>query len=339
MIYHISVYLWSRGRNVLRVHSQHQGTESVFRQSRRCPESSIPKIFERRTKVKWKARRPKQVLAKSAEKSLPFFKTFKKCMKKSDFYWTAEAKEAFKQMKQLIAELPMLTAPVEKEELIVYLEAIKEKGIKRSGDKLYINGEIIVGLGTYQQAPKEILSSITNHSSYRLANTIGVIKTESSREAIKVEHQIRRIEPLADKLGLNELQPHVDQLMVPIHHLPDKVVSGATILSLALDVSSIRVRKIKKNIATQRSVLYEVFAPLSEPFSVAVLTGIEGTSNVMPTITDTTMALSITFASASTIAPISVDDYEVVDTNDQEDADGNVEPFPNVDDAKLNIPQ
>nr|GEW02433.1 reverse transcriptase domain-containing protein [Tanacetum cinerariifolium] len=34
--------------------------------------------------------------------------------------------EAFKQMKQLIAELPMLVAPMEKEELIVYLAAAKE---------------------------------------------------------------------------------------------------------------------------------------------------------------------------------------------------------------------
>ncbi|GKD79076.1 reverse transcriptase domain-containing protein [Tanacetum coccineum] len=47
-------------------------------------------------------------LAKSAEKSLPFFKTLKKCTRKSDFYWTTEAEEAFKQMKQLIAELPMV---------------------------------------------------------------------------------------------------------------------------------------------------------------------------------------------------------------------------------------
>nr|GEY89733.1 reverse transcriptase domain-containing protein [Tanacetum cinerariifolium] len=38
-------------------------------------------------------------------------------MKKSDFRWTAEAEEAFKQMKQLIAELPMLAAPIEKEAL------------------------------------------------------------------------------------------------------------------------------------------------------------------------------------------------------------------------------
>ncbi|GJZ18487.1 reverse transcriptase domain-containing protein [Tanacetum coccineum] len=65
-------------------------------------------------------------LAKSAEKSLPFFKPLKKCTKKSYFHWTIKAKEAFKQMKQLIAELPMLTTPTEKEELIIYLAAAKE---------------------------------------------------------------------------------------------------------------------------------------------------------------------------------------------------------------------
>nr|GEZ03835.1 hypothetical protein [Tanacetum cinerariifolium] len=65
-------------------------------------------------------------LAKSAEKSLPFFKTLKKCTKKSDFHCTTKAEEAFKQIKQLIAELPMLTAPMEKEELIVYLAAAKK---------------------------------------------------------------------------------------------------------------------------------------------------------------------------------------------------------------------
>ncbi|GJW38250.1 reverse transcriptase domain-containing protein [Tanacetum coccineum] len=65
-------------------------------------------------------------LAKSVEKSLPFFKTLKKCKKKSDFHWTTEAEEAFKKMKQLIAKLSMLTAPMEKEELIVYLAGAKE---------------------------------------------------------------------------------------------------------------------------------------------------------------------------------------------------------------------
>ncbi|GJZ18291.1 reverse transcriptase domain-containing protein [Tanacetum coccineum] len=65
-------------------------------------------------------------LSKTAEKSLPFFKTLKKYTKKSDFQWTTKAEAAFKQMKKLIAKLPTLTAPMEKEELIVYLAAAKE---------------------------------------------------------------------------------------------------------------------------------------------------------------------------------------------------------------------
>ncbi|GJV27889.1 reverse transcriptase domain-containing protein [Tanacetum coccineum] len=64
--------------------------------------------------------------AKSAEKSLPFFKTLKKCTKKSDFCWTDEAESVFKQMKQHIVELLMLMAPEENEELIVYLAAARE---------------------------------------------------------------------------------------------------------------------------------------------------------------------------------------------------------------------
>nr|GEV13546.1 reverse transcriptase domain-containing protein [Tanacetum cinerariifolium] len=50
----------------------------------------------------------------------------RKMHEKNDFHWTTEAEEAFKQMKQLIVELPMLTAPMEKEKLIVYLAATRE---------------------------------------------------------------------------------------------------------------------------------------------------------------------------------------------------------------------
>ncbi|GJT08878.1 hypothetical protein Tco_0843340 [Tanacetum coccineum] len=144
-------------------------------------------------------------------------------------------------------------------------------------------------------------------------------------------------EPLVDKLGLGELQPHVDQLMVPIHHSPDKVVIGATALSLALDASNVRVRMIKENIANQRIVLHDVFFPLSEPLSAVVLIGTEGTFDVVSTTGDTTTALSITFAFASIIAANSMDDYEVIGVEDQIAADGNTASFPNVDDAELNI--
>ncbi|GKC08432.1 reverse transcriptase domain-containing protein [Tanacetum coccineum] len=87
--------LWDEGRHLPGVQSRCGWTKSIF-------------------------------LSKSAEKSLPFFKTLKKCTKKIDLQWTAEAEMAFKQMKQLIAELPILTTPKEKEELIMYLTAAKE---------------------------------------------------------------------------------------------------------------------------------------------------------------------------------------------------------------------
>ncbi|GJY88321.1 reverse transcriptase domain-containing protein [Tanacetum coccineum] len=85
-----------------------------------------PKCLKDVQKLNGKLASLNRFLSKSAEKSLPFFKTLKKCTKKSDFQWTAEAEMAFKRMKQLIAELPMLTAPKEKEELIMYLAAVKE---------------------------------------------------------------------------------------------------------------------------------------------------------------------------------------------------------------------
>ncbi|GJW21077.1 reverse transcriptase domain-containing protein [Tanacetum coccineum] len=85
-----------------------------------------PKCLKDVQKLNGKLASLNRFLSKSAEKSLPFFKTLKKCTKKSDFQWTAEAEMAFKQMKQLIVELPMLVEPKEKEELIMYLAAVKE---------------------------------------------------------------------------------------------------------------------------------------------------------------------------------------------------------------------
>ncbi|GKC50859.1 reverse transcriptase domain-containing protein [Tanacetum coccineum] len=41
----------------------------------------------------------------------------------SDFHWTPEAEQAFKQLKQHLSKLPLLVAPKPKEELIVYMSA------------------------------------------------------------------------------------------------------------------------------------------------------------------------------------------------------------------------
>ncbi|GKC37158.1 reverse transcriptase domain-containing protein, partial [Tanacetum coccineum] len=100
---------------------------------RACPEKAdtvlslpSPRCIKDVQKLNGKLESLNRFLSKSAEKSLPFFKTLKKCTKKSDFQWTPEAEEAFKQMKKLIAELPTLTAPREREDLIIYLDAAKE---------------------------------------------------------------------------------------------------------------------------------------------------------------------------------------------------------------------
>ncbi|GKC24717.1 reverse transcriptase domain-containing protein [Tanacetum coccineum] len=66
--------------------SQHHRAESMPRQGRRCLKSSIPKMLKGRTKVNRKLASLNRFLAKSAEKSLLFFKTLKKCTKKSDFH-------------------------------------------------------------------------------------------------------------------------------------------------------------------------------------------------------------------------------------------------------------
>ncbi|GKG03657.1 hypothetical protein Tco_0311293, partial [Tanacetum coccineum] len=125
-----------------------------------------------------------------------------------------------------------------------------------------------------------------------------------------------------------------DQLMVPVHHSPNQTVIGARALSLSLDVSHGRVQRIIENIANNISALRDVFVSFSEPLSVAALEGTGGTSSVSP---DTTTSLSVTLASASTILPISMDDYEIAHAEDQGNAGADVDPFPNVDDAELII--
>nr|GEW84007.1 hypothetical protein [Tanacetum cinerariifolium] len=116
---------------------------------------------------------------------------------------------------------------------------------------------------------------------------------------------------LAERLGLNDSQPRVDQLM-----------------------------KIKNNIANQRSALRDVFVPLVEPFSSAVLMGTEGTPS---TAAGVTTALSMAFASTSFVPLLSTNDYEIMGVVGQGGASAksqvvseHADPFPNVDDVDLN---
>ncbi|GKB41441.1 hypothetical protein Tco_0886383 [Tanacetum coccineum] len=156
-----------------------------------------------------------------------------------------------------------------------------------------------------------LAAGITHGQEGRILTDIAAFNPFAKSDYISAlqEFQDVNFSLLADrKLGLDELQPHVDQLLVPIHHSPDRTVIGATSLLFSLDVSRNRVQKIKNNIANHRSALRDVFVPLVEPLSSAALEGMESTSG---TAHETTTALSVTFASASSIPPISTDNYDV----------------------------
>ncbi|GJS69358.1 hypothetical protein Tco_0702199 [Tanacetum coccineum] len=122
-----------------------------------------------------------------------------------------------------------------------------------------------------------------------------------------VMNLLRLSDPLANLPGMSDLQPDVEQLMVPIHRPEDQVVLGASSLTFSLSVSRDRVERIRQNIAEHS------------------LTGDANTSDVAPSAATTTTALSTTFASASTIPPVSVDDYVVADVVNEENVQPNVE--------------
>ncbi|GJR00976.1 hypothetical protein Tco_0523960 [Tanacetum coccineum] len=131
--------------------------------------------------------------------------------------------------------------------------------------------------------------------------------------------------PLVDAPEMSDLRPDEDQLMVPIHRSEDQAVLGSTSFSFALSVSHDKVKRIRKNIAKHQSALAGVYVPLVEPLSVQNLTGATGTPDVLPTVVATTTALSTTFAFASTISSVSVDDYIITDVDNEENVKLNVE--------------
>ncbi|GJR47767.1 reverse transcriptase domain-containing protein [Tanacetum coccineum] len=106
--------------------SQHARNQSLSGKSRSDDEATITPNIKRSSEPKRKAGDLKQILIQIREKVTPLLQNPQKVCKKSDFQWTPEAERAFQNMKKCIAELPMVTAPKPKEELIMYLYAVKK---------------------------------------------------------------------------------------------------------------------------------------------------------------------------------------------------------------------
>ncbi|GJR71640.1 reverse transcriptase domain-containing protein [Tanacetum coccineum] len=85
-----------------------------------------PKTLKQMQSLSGKLAALNRFLSKSAERSLPFLDTLKKCTNKKDFKWTKAAEAAFLEMKKLVSELPTLTTPKKGETLMMYLAAANE---------------------------------------------------------------------------------------------------------------------------------------------------------------------------------------------------------------------
>nr|GEZ62566.1 reverse transcriptase domain-containing protein [Tanacetum cinerariifolium] len=178
---------------------------------------SFPKCLKDVQKLNGKLASLNRFLSKSAEKSLPFFKTLKKCTKKSDFQWTAKAEVALKEMKQLIAELPMLTAPKEKKELIMYLAAAKEAinavlMTERDGKQIpiYFVSRALQGPEINYTPMEKLILALVSASKrlkrYFQAHTIVVITDQPVKQLLSNPKVTGRLLKYRFELGENDIQ-------------------------------------------------------------------------------------------------------------------------------------
>nr|GFB94173.1 hypothetical protein [Tanacetum cinerariifolium] len=148
------------------------------------------------------------------------------------------------------------------------------------------------------------------------------LKSHKDASIADVMYLLRLEGPLADAPGMSDLQPHVDQLILLVHRSEDQMVLRETSLSFSLNVTHSRVERIRENVAAKRSALIGVWTPLVDPLSVENLIGEADTSDSMPVTAATTTALSVIFAFASTVPPITIEDYKIMGTDGPEDAKG-----------------
>nr|GEZ28792.1 reverse transcriptase domain-containing protein [Tanacetum cinerariifolium] len=169
-------------------------------------------------------------LSKSAEKSLPLLQTLKKCIKKSDFRWTAEAEQAFQQLKQHLSELPLLVAPNPQEELIMYLSAtygavsvvlMTERGTTQT---------LIYFISRALQGPE-----LNNSPMEKLVMSLVFAAKRLQRAAAKIEHYAGRVNVDSKLVAYQVLGTYVakEDTMIKYLEIVRGLVSGFTTFSIS----------------------------------------------------------------------------------------------------------
>nr|GEW47966.1 putative transposase (putative), gypsy type [Tanacetum cinerariifolium] len=168
-------------------------------------------------------------------------------------------------------------------------------------------GRTLADVVAYNSATKVDYNSALQRLHEVDFSLLAKLKSHKDANVEDIMNLLRLEGPLVDAPIMNDLQPDVDQLMLPVHRTEDQVVLGETSLSFALSVTHSRVERIRENVAAKRLALIGVWTPLVDLLSVENLVGESSTSEGVPTIITTTTALSTTFASASSVPPITIE--------------------------------
>ncbi|GJW58793.1 reverse transcriptase domain-containing protein [Tanacetum coccineum] len=153
-------------------------------------------------------------LTRSAERSLPFFKTLKGCMNKKNFQWNNEAREAFQELKAHLKSLPALTVPTPGEELILHLAATREaisSVLMTERDHIqkpiYFVSKALQGLEVnYPTLEKLALALVhTTRRRYFQAYTICVLTNQPIRQVLLKPKNSGRLAKWAIKLGEHDI--------------------------------------------------------------------------------------------------------------------------------------
>ncbi|GJY34521.1 hypothetical protein Tco_0418990, partial [Tanacetum coccineum] len=116
-----------------------------------------------------------------------------------------------------------------------------------------------------------------------------LFELKSKKESIMVDliDSLHLGGPLAEIPGAKDLQPSLEQLMLPIHRLEDNVVLGRLPYPFPSSCS---------------------LTPLSSKSLIS-----KGSTSVAPTTAKPITTLSMTFASSGVVPPLSVSDYHILD--------------------------
>nr|GEX54836.1 hypothetical protein [Tanacetum cinerariifolium] len=113
---------------------------------------------------------------------------------------------------------------------------------------------------------------------------LSVLKSKKDACMIDLIDSIHLEGPLDEIPRAEELQPSLEQLMLPIHMVEDDVVLGDTSLSFSLQVVHSQVQRVKGEIMKKCLSLTDVMVPLVEPLSSKSLIGEASTSAISATV-------------------------------------------------------